>query len=147
MSDPKTVDGQVYKIGRLNAFEQLHIMRRLAPVLPTLAGLVGEPGSDPLERLEPLTEAVSKMADSDVDYVIKGCLGAVERQQGPAWARVVTAPGKAGDQASRGLLFDDLSMSAMLQLVYHVLTENLGSFFPTAAPTASAAEAGQQTGN
>ena len=152
-----TVKGAVYRAGRLDAFQQFHIARRLGPVMAALAGAASEaaspavaggsatePGGLPaIDGLSdeavtnlvagPLAAAISELKQEDVDYILKTCLKAVERQQTnatggiPFWAPV--APAGA-------IMFEDLryDLSAMLELVTHVIQENLGSFFGTGGP-------------
>jgi hypothetical protein len=114
--------GQNYKAGKLDAMRQFHVMRRLAPLLPELAGAGLKPGGDPLAILEPLARIVSTMQDADVEYVLNSCMAVVERQQsGGAWAKIQAAPG--------ALMFPDIDMAAMLAIAWQVLQHNLSGFF------------------
>lgn len=134
------IGDHVYRLGKLNAFAQFHIARRLAPVLGSLGaaavslpsamdGAVAVGESDTLSVLGPIADAVSKMSDVDVDYVLNTCLSVCARQQGAQWARV-QAPGG-------GLMFQDIDLSALMQLAFAVIRENLGNFFPAAPVLAS----------
>lgn len=114
--------GHNYKAGKLDAMRQFHVMRRLAPLLPELAGAGIRPGGDPMTVLEPLARIVSTMTDADVEYVLHSCLAVVDRQQtGGAWAKVQASPGV--------LQFQDIDMTAMLAIAWQVLQHNMSGFF------------------
>lgn len=118
------VAGVAYRSGRLNAREQFHVARRLAPIFSTLteaAATGGEPD------FAPIAQAVASMPDGDADFVLTKTLAVVERKQGTVWVRL---------QSSNGaLMFEDLGMMEMLQIAWAVLQENLSGFFPAAPPT------------
>lgn len=123
------INEKTYKIGKLTAMQQFHIARRLAPALWALGAAAN--GAESITSLNdssifgalgPVAEAISKMSDEDVNYVIQSCLGVVSRQEPKGWARV---------QASNGhLMFEDIDMATMMQITFAVIKENLGNFFP-----------------
>lgn len=140
------VNGQTYRIGKLNAFQQLHVSRKVGPLMPRLipAYIASQDGKilenlDVLAQMvEPFTQALSEMTDADVEYVAATCLAVVHRKQGNSWAPVWNAGGHC-------LMFDDVDLGTMLPLVVRVITENLGPFIrglltgqptPEASPTA-----------
>lgn len=142
-SNEVPVFGHQYKIGRMNAIQQFHVMRRLGGV----AGSLGEAFSqvqrlggaasvekmvssrdaaksgDVLRVIEPVLLALGAMRDEDVNYVLHNCLSVVERQQsgGGGWARVMPQPGV--------IMFMDIEMPQMLAITWHVLRSNLANFF------------------
>ena len=122
--------GQSYRIGKLDAFKQFHVSRKIAPMVPTLIPIFVEISSNAdifgdIDRLStallPFADAVAGMKDEDAEYVISTCLSSVQRKSGTAWAKVWN------DQAN-ACMFDDLDLSTMLPLVVHSIKENLGSF-------------------
>lgn len=130
-----TINSIQYRTGKLNAFTQLHITRRLTPCLGHLAGLVGgkvtlkydEGGTvtdidgDIADLLAPLSNAVTSLSDEDVEYIINACLEATERKQaGGGWARL---------RVNGVTMFEGLSLPAMLQIAYYVIKDNLTDFF------------------
>lgn len=116
-----TINDKNYRIGRLDARRQFHVVRRLAPIIGGLTDLE-RCKDDPLAALEPLADAIASMRDQDADYVLNTCLAAVERRQPTGgWAKLMTTGGD--------LMFQDLDMAAMLRLVWAVLQENLQGFF------------------
>ena len=130
-----TINGNEYNTGRLSAFEQLHIARRLAPALANLFTIFstaptvseGESVEDAILSLAtgPLADTFAKMSDTDVDYIVNTCLGVCERQQD-----------KGFDKVMRGgtLMFHNLELDELLGLTFTVIQENLGRFFPSSQP-------------
>jgi hypothetical protein len=119
------IAGQQYRAGKLNAIQQLHLSRRLAPIipklLPALAGM--EEGAIDVGAIasafDPLAGALAEMSDADCEYICGLCLGVVSRQQGEKWSSI---------WANKSLMFDDIDLAAMLQIVVKVIGDNLGSF-------------------
>lgn len=131
-----------YEIGRLNAIDQFHVSRKIAPVIPTIMPILTELAKGELQKtieklesaeendvsglaeanleslgvaLQPLMDAFAKMPEDDVDYVIKKCLAAVSRNG----AKVVVRD---------AIMFDDLGMEHILPLTIAVIRTNLGNF-------------------
>lgn len=141
-----------YITGRLTAFEQFHIMRRLAPLLSGLGeSLAKLPTTAPNENgaaadvsdedvwnaIGPVANVLSKMSDADTDYVLKHCLSKITRFNGQNWVPIM---------AQGNLMFEDIDLSAMMNLTISTVQENLASFFP-AAPAKSLAADSQSTSN
>lgn len=131
---------KTYRAKSLDAFKQLHIARRLAPVVNGLldawksGGLPAQPTADEVwealpKMLEPFGRAVSTLPDEDVDYVILTCLRAVSISQGggAAWSPVVSPNGR--------LQFEDMPLAEMLQIVWNVIGADLGNFSSALAST------------
>ena len=117
--------GNEYQIGSLNAFDHLHVVRKLAPALPLVEGLVAERNAG--KDMTMLTVfVISKLSDEDSDYVISKCLSAVSRKQSSGYAKLM---------ANGALMFNDLDVTDMLKLTAQVIVENLGDFFRTALST------------
>lgn len=139
------IANQDYTIGRLNALDQLHVSRKISPIIPTiipiltevskggLAELFDSLGEDEdlnleelkgfnLESLDglsgalsPFTEALSAMSEEDTNYVITKCLS------------VVYSNG-AALSVKGSIMRDDLGMEQILPLVIAVIRTNLGNF-------------------
>ena len=132
----KEIGGKLYRTGRLDAFKQLHVSRKLAPAIFALGASASalkppEEGTEELAIMniavgafEPLARAIAGMEEKDVDYVVNTCLVVCERQDSPGapWARMLSSAGR--------MMFEDIGMKEMLQLVVMVIRENLGDFFP-----------------
>lgn len=140
MNDLKTVGGNQYQIGRLNAIDQFHVSRRLAPVLPTIAPLlvqihqsgliqkIDDGGVEAVldgdlaklaEEAMPLADALADMSDEHANYIILKCLSVVRRK---------TDTGFAAMCRGGTLAYDDMEMMDMLPLVLAVVQASLGNF-------------------
>lgn len=157
-----TIKGVNYRANKLGVFEQLKVSRKL---LPILAGLMAdfssiknllpaggvkelfpegvEEGGEAvnLERLEPvfntllprIADELSKLTEEDTNAIIHPCLAMVVRENGKQWTPVF----RSGE-----LMFDDIELFDMLQLVARVVADSLGNFLPelpdNATPTPKA---------
>lgn len=120
------IKGQQYRSGKLDAFKQFHVARRLAPLL---GGIAQGGGGDFSAFLQPMAEAIAHMPDADCDYILNTCLAVVQRQQGNAWASIMKG---------KEFMFDDIDMGSMIQITVQVIQENLGGFFSDPAAIAQA---------
>jgi hypothetical protein len=113
-------DGKTYRIGKIDARAQFHIIRRLAPILGDLVPAVKTNGGG--DALQAITGALAKLSDADADYCIFGLLKAVSRKQPNdiGWGAVTTG---------ESLMYDDMTMPMMLQLSWQVLKFNMSGFF------------------
>lgn len=152
-----TLGSVEYRLGQLNAVQQFHVSRRVAPVVATVGLSLGPetlrkvraasgPGDLPgvldvdaiLGAVGPLAQVLSTMSDEHVDYVLATCLGVVSRKQpnmGPRntdlWAPVMV---------NGNIMFGDIDMPAMVRLCIAVMAHNLGDFWkelptPPASPS------------
>jgi len=134
------ISGNNYRAEKLNAFQQLHVSRKLAGVLPKVLPAIlaaneakGGDLSTLLSAFEPAAEAIAAMPEADVDFIFHACLGVVKRQQGSAWSPVWNQQGKV-------LQFQDIDDAAKIsEIVFKVLQDSLGSFIQGRAEKAQAA--------
>lgn len=126
------IDGHTYRIGKLDAYKQLHVTRKLAPALWAFgsaatgaADATGKVAEEiALTAMRPVAEAISKLTDEDTEYVVNTCLRVVQRKEGEnAWQPVKVGNGNK-------LMFEDIGLDTMLKIVFAVIQENLGNFFP-----------------
>lgn len=148
-----TIGEHQYSIGRLNAMDQLHVSRKIAPLVPTIIPIISEVAKGGLAdafkaidgeeidletfdlksldgltgALEPLTTAFSDMSEQDTEYVIHKCLSVVHR-------------GSARLCVNGSIMFDDLDMSQILSLTLAVIRVNLGNFIKGLLTKASATQ-------
>ena len=137
-----TISGKNYTIGRLNALDQLHVSRKIAPIIPSLIPIISEVAKGGLSKviesmesgddvelenidlkeldglsgaLSPLMDVIAGMSEADTNLVIRKCLSVVIRD---------------GAVLCRGesIMFDDLDMMQILPLVVAVIRKNLGNF-------------------
>ena len=118
-----TINGITYSTtAKLDAFTQLHVARKLGAALPVVDGLVRQENAGKDKTLLSLL-MLSNISDADADFVVKKCLGVVVRNSGNQPAKIQTPSGE--------LMFDDISLAAVLDLAVAVIEENLGDFFRT----------------
>lgn len=118
-----TIGDQSYVLARkLSAFDQLHLARKLGPAMPIVEGLVSPANVDKDKALLTVL-ALSHVSDADTEYVVRKCLGVVNRVQGTVSSKLMTDSGE--------MMFDDVTMNAMLELAVAVIEDNLGDFFRT----------------
>jgi hypothetical protein len=111
-----TVNGHEYTSGKLNAKQQFHIVRRLAPVLSGLVGI-----KDAEDAIGSITNAISSLSDTDADFVLFGLLSCVERQDASGgWAKIT---------AGELLMYQDIDLMAMMQIAVESFKVNFGNFF------------------
>lgn len=133
-----------YKVGKLNAKQQLALLRRLGPAIASGIGEIVplmaaareayeasgsiDPGSitatSAFSLIEPAAKALSVLTDEETDYVVNLCMNVVERKpDGGAWARVWN------DQAQMSM-FSDINddLSVIIKCVANVVVHNLSNF-------------------
>lgn len=121
-----------YRAEKLNAFQQFHVSRKIAPLipalipvflsvsqmkgglqqnLPTIAGL-----------LQPFADGIAALPDDAAEYVMSTCLSVVRRRtDGETWAPVWSSSAKS-------VMFDDMDLGGLMPIVMRVIQENLGPF-------------------
>jgi hypothetical protein len=121
------VNGQKYQASKLSAMAQLHVSRKLSPLIPQIlpaAVKVKESGMDDLAALAtmftPFTTAVSAMPEADCEYLFATTLGVVQRWQNGAWTPVWNV-------ANNTLMFD-IELMEMFTIAGKVVQDSLGSF-------------------
>lgn len=119
------LNGQTYRVGKLNPMLQFHVSRRLAPAIAavglSIAQLQDLKNAPLGELLGPIADVAASMPEADADYIIFNCLAVCEREQGQRYAKILASGNR--------LLFEDIDMPTMLRLVAEVVKENLGGFF------------------
>ena len=114
-------EGRTYRVNKIDARSQFHIVRRLAPVLGQVAPAV-QGGKGGMDALPALADAIAKLSDDDADYVLFGLLKVVSRKQdqGLGWGPVATGT---------VIMYDDITMPTMLKLAWESLSHNMSGFF------------------
>lgn len=128
------INGRSFKVSKINAMKQFHIVRRIAPILSELLPAMKDIAKTKVENLNeeqqldmaakvagPVMEGLSKLSDKDSEFVLHGLLSAVEIQQEAGnWARMVQ-----GDT----LMFHDLELPLLLQAAGRSFMFNMTGFF------------------
>lgn len=116
--------GHQYRIGKLDAFKQLHVARRVAPVLTGLADMAMASGGKDLDfksAVEPIVQAVAKLTDEDTEIIVGSCLSVVARKVDSKTMAPVFKDGSC--------MFDDIDLVGLLRLTAKVIEVNLGNIF------------------
>lgn len=131
-----TFGGREFKLGELDPFKQLHIVKRVGPILgeilPVMKDAIGLKKIEHLseaEKLEavakfitPIAHGFSKLGDEDLDKVLMLLLSSVEIKTAIGnWAKVANGT---------MLMFNDLKLPALLQVAGRAFMYNLADFFP-----------------
>lgn len=124
------IKGQQYRANKLNVFDQLRVSRKL---LPVLSGLLGElkvlkqlkSGQITLDdafktALPAIAQTLADLSDEDSNAIIHPCLSVVLRQQGSHYVAIFN---------NGQLMFDDIDLMSMLQIVARVVGDSLGNFW------------------
>lgn len=137
MNNEFQVGDRKFKLGKIDAFRQFHIVRRISPLLadlmPALAAMSKAKKNaesmsedeklDEFAKLaQPILAGLSKLSDQDADYVLFRLLGAVEVHQPEfnSWAKIAT---------DSGLMIQNLELPVLLQAAGRSLMFNLSGFF------------------
>ncbi|MEN6629819.1 MAG: phage tail assembly chaperone [Sulfuricella sp.] len=125
------IGGKEYRAQKLDAFEQLHVSRKIAPLLPALIPIFVNIIKDKksaltdlaslAELIAPFTEGLADMSNEASEYVVSTCLSAIQRKQGDNWTPVWSKSGKCS-------MFDDVDMSSMIPMIIKVIQDSLGPF-------------------
>ena len=126
-----------YRTGTMDAMTQFHVVRRLGPVLGSFRNMLDSKFEDGISLV---AEAISKMSDTDTEYVISSCMVIVQREQsgGTGWAKVWSAEAKRP-------MFDDIDMATMLQIVFAVIGGAIVPFFAALPSTSTEQPQNQPT--
>ena len=131
--------GQRYRTGRLDAFKQFHLFRKLMPILSGLGETSAQQELLTAEASEasfwgslgPVATSIAEMSQQDSEFILKTCLNVVQVWNGQTWVRVTSSTGD--------LMFEDIGMMEMLRLSFEVIKDNLSGFFSGPRPNGSAA--------
>lgn len=130
------IGGRKFKMNKMDAFKQFHIVRRIGPILAGMLPMVGEVKKISVaenisegEKLDgfakvagPIMMGLSKLSDEDSNKVLFGLLSSVEIQQGGSgnWAKIST---------DSMLMMNDLELPMLLQIAGRAFMYNLSGFF------------------
>lgn len=148
MSIEFDIGGQTYRAGKLDTFAQLHLSRKLGPVLAKLLPAffkivqtgqrgvfssmarsfegsdahVDQEAIDELAAaIEPVAAVLGGMSDHDAEYVYATCLAVVLRNHAGNWTPI-------WNRQQATCMFDDIDLGVMTQIVARVTMDSLGGF-------------------
>lgn len=133
-----------YVAEQLNAFDQLHVVRKIAPVFAALVPPGAEMKSlssmlniDVSVVLPNVADVLARLPEEDVNALMLKLLSVVRREQPnhSGWAPMV---------ASGRLMFDDLKVTELMQIAVKSGQHSLGDFL-SALPQLSSGAAQKQS--
>jgi hypothetical protein len=129
MSIEIDIDGHNYRLDKLPAMLQLHVSRRIAPLIPTAIGpflsiSAMKGGVDKnieaiVSQLQPFADGLAGLSDADAEYVLGTCLGVIRRQNGEQWVPI---------WRNGQTMFEDIDLGVMVRLTLRVIIDSLGPF-------------------
>lgn len=135
MTEDFVVGDKKFKLNKINAMIQFHILRRIGPLLTELMTVMGHiarknvDGMTEEQKLEefakianPIMMGLSKLSDADSEYVLFRLLTATEYHQAQfnVWSRVA---------CDTGILMQELEFPVLMQVATRSLMFNLKGFF------------------
>jgi hypothetical protein len=141
------LEGTWYRTGKLDAFKQFHLFRKLMPLFSGMgetaatqvaraATTTGDSNAVRWASFGPVAQAIADMSQQDSEFIIKTCLAVCLRKNPVGqWVRLATPQGD--------LMFEDIDLGVMLQLSFAVIQDNLAPFFPGRSLNGSGVEVGQ----
>jgi hypothetical protein len=129
--------GTQYRTGKLNGLLQWEIFCRLGPMIPALTaefrdGITATPGARWV--MGAVSGALGSLKQEDRDTILMTCLAVVERYDPTVqrWFRLA---------ANGRLMYEDIDLLTMLELMDLTLQENLAPFFARLRTDSVAVEA------
>jgi len=127
--------GNYYRTEKMNARDQLHLLRGLGPLFGPMAhaammDVSGEEAARRIALMIPFFEAFSKMDQKDVDALVNRCFMVTRRRiSGGNGTSQYGPPLFVGARDQ----YEDLSIGDLMTICWEVIQENLGGFFATAS--------------
>jgi hypothetical protein len=125
-----SIDNKDFRAGKLDAFKQFHLSRKIAPVIPSLIPLFMQISKDSdltkdldllAELLQPFADGIADLSDESSEYIMATCLSVVKMKQGETWVPIWNNSGKV-------CMFDDIDLGMMMRICMQVIQDSLGSF-------------------
>lgn len=111
--------------GAMSVSDQFALARKLAPAIPVLQGLLKRENLDK-ERSLLTVLMFSNISEEASQYVLGKCINVIARQDPASGNFAKLSDGKGN------LMFQDITLPVLMELVVDVIDENLGDFFRTA---------------
>jgi hypothetical protein len=117
-----TIKAREFRTNKIDLFKQLQIEKRIALVFPAFAGARAVVEQDPIIAAGYITNALHRLPDDDMIFVINECLAAVQvRQATDMWVDLKT-------RGANSLQFSDIELEDLHLIVAYVLVENFAPF-------------------
>ena len=122
----KTIGGFTYRTsGVMSTADQFAVARKLAPAVPVLQGLLSQENLNK-ERSLLTVLMFANISDESTNFVLGKCLNVISRQDPGSGNFAPLSDGKGN------LMFLDVNLPVLMDLMVEVINENLGDFFRTA---------------
>jgi hypothetical protein len=124
-----------FKLNKIDALRQFHIVRRIAPLLREMIPVMGSIKKAKVDDLteeqkfeqfgliaSPIIEGLARLSDADADFVLFRLLASVEVEQPQfnSWTFIAT---------ESGIKMQDMDLPVLLQAAGRALMFNLSGFF------------------
>lgn len=132
------IKGKTYRVGRLNALNQMYVFKRISPIAIAFLGTLGNirkfvnvsqkeetTGNDVDVELDfaelgtPVIQAFSRIPDEDVSFVMAKCLEQVMRLDGKEAHRIMV---------NGQIMYDDIQLIDLMHLTWLVVRDDLQNF-------------------
>jgi hypothetical protein len=132
--------GRDFKLCKLDAFKQFHVVRKVGPILADLLPAMKDigkvknveslPSDEQMENVAkvaaPVMTGLSKLSDRDAEFVLCVLLSCVEMKRPEGnWARVA----RVEDKDNCFLMFQDMELPMLMNLAGRAFMYNLSGFF------------------
>jgi len=124
--------GHVYRTDKMNARDQLHLLRGLGPLLGPMVqmALINAEGTSDARRIAvmgPFFESFAKMEENEVNLLVNKCFAVAHRREGTNGANTWGPP--LWNAASGRDQYNDYDLMTLVTICWHVIQDNLGGFF------------------
>lgn len=129
-----TINNVTYDIGKMPVRTQLHVLRKIGPLLAKLDKLPGifmlakqssmtkeETAFLVFQSIGPVMTALSDLPQEDVDFVMDQCLLVTQRKD--------ATTGKFATVFTGAMMMFPLELPELMKLVFEVLKHNYDNFF------------------
>ena len=113
-----------YPVRKMGPIEQLHVFRRVTPLLVPIHSAVKSRSLNGVNKVGLILESskeLSALSDDHLDYVLNKCLGTVEIKGPDGQFRPLMVKGT--------LMYQQIELPELLHIVWAVLLENFAPFF------------------
>lgn len=141
--------GHTYRTDKMNAREQLHLLRGLGPLFGPMVQLALVDAGDTsaaarqLAFMVPFFEAFAKMEEHEVNVLVNKCLAVTRRREGAngtqTWGPPLFSVSAGRDQ------YADIDLTSLMTICWQVIQDNLGGFFAIGSEQPGSAMATIQT--
>lgn len=130
------VEDKYYRTEKMDCFKQFHVLRKAGPLYPSVVGALRVKDQDLMLAAGYIAAAFARLSDDEANFIMTSCLGTCSMKQGSVWSPVVNSSGS--------LMFNDITLPELLEVVWKVLEYNFGPFIQGLLLKASAMEAQAQ---